>query len=349
MDYQAIIDKLTEDDIKKILDKLDIPWVDKGSYLLMPTYCHNHKTEEASLKLYYYKDNKLFMCYTNCQGMNIFRFLKNYYTAQGIDYDWYNDIYLLITDTATFQKNEGLDLPKYKSVRENYENKKKEVILPSYNEGILDCFVKAYPVEWLKDNISKPAMDKFGIRYSISQNKIIIPHRDVNGRLVGVRCRILNEWELENFGKYMPIQVENVWYKHQLMFNLYGLYENLDNIRRTGIVYIAEGEKSCLQAESFNMPNCVVATCGNKLNKFQLNLLLKYAQPREVVICYDQEELPGKNDYFNKLYNICNKYKEYCNMSFIYDRQKLLKLKQSPFDCGEEIFKKLLEKRVKVK
>ena len=55
-------------------------------------------------------------------------------------------------------------------------------------------------------------MDKFDIRYSISQNRIIIPHRDVHGRLVGVRCRVLNEWEVENLGKYMPVQIENIWY-----------------------------------------------------------------------------------------------------------------------------------------
>ena len=349
MDYQEIIDNLSDENIKNILEKLEIPYEDKGDYLLMPTYCHNHKSEEASKKLYYYKNNKLFVCYTEDGNMSIFKFLKKYYEAQGIDYDWYNDIYTLIVEPLKINKREGLEIPKYKSIRDNYIKKDKEIILPEYNSGILDCFIKSYPIEWLNDNITKSAMDKFNIRYSISQNKIIIPHYDIHGRLVGVRCRILYEWELENLGKYMPIQVEGIWYKHQLMFNLYGFYENLDNIKKAKIVYVAEGEKSCLQAESFKMPNCVVATCGNKFNKFQLFLLLKYAQPREVVICYDQEELPGQDIYFNKLYQICQRYKEYCNISFIYDRQGLLKLKQSPFDCGEEVFQKLLNKRVKVK
>lgn len=348
MDYQAIIDELNEDNIKLILDKLDIPWEDKGEYLIMPTYCHNHKTEDASKKLYYYKNNKIFMCYTQCQTMSIFKFLKNYYEAQGIDYDWYNDIYRLITDTTNTDHSEQICIPKYKSIKDDYENKKKIIELPQYNEGILDCFVKHYPIEWLNDGISKEAMDRFGIKYSISQNRIVIPHRDVSGRLIGVRCRILNEDECENLGKYMPIQIENIWYKHPLMLNLYGLYENLTNINKTGIVYIAEGEKSCLQAESFNMPNCVVATCGNKLNKYQINLLLKYTNVKEIVLCYDQEEIKGEDKYFQKLWNICSKYNQYCQFSFIYDRHNLLQLKQSPFDCGESVFRTLLSRRVRV-
>ena len=46
---------------------------------------------------------------------------------------------------------------------------------------------------------------------------------------------------------------------------------------------------------------------------------------------------------------MCSKYKLYTNMSFIYDRENLLNLKDSPFDRGRNIFNKLLEKRVKVK
>ena len=57
-------------------------------------------------------------------------------------------------------------------------------------------------------------MDKFNIRYSISQNKIIIPHYNVNGELVGIRGRALNTQDIEQFGKYMPVQIENKWYSH---------------------------------------------------------------------------------------------------------------------------------------
>jgi hypothetical protein len=75
---------------------------------------------------------------------------------------------------------------------------------------------------------------------------------------------------------------------------------------------------------------------------------VRECHPREIVICFDQEEEPGKQDYFDKLYNLCSKYKVYSNFSFIYDKEKLLRLKDSPSDRGEEVFLKLLEKRVRV-
>lgn len=347
IDYQAIVDNLTEDRVKKILDQLQIPYQDKGSFLIMPTYCHNHKEENASQKLYYYKNNKIFMCYTECGTQSIFKFLKHYYDAQNIEYDWYKDIYQVIVEE---QAPEGFSKPKYESLREKYGTKSKEIELPRYNPGVLGCFIRKYPPEWLSDGISKAAIDKYQIRYSISQNKIIIPHFSaIDGSLCGIRGRALNEYDIETFGKYMPVQIEGVWYKHPLSLNLYGLYQNKEEIKKHKICYVFEAEKSVLQFESFNLPHCAVAVCGSQFNKFQLNLLLKIAAPEEIVICFDKEEQPGEDKYFNKLWSICDRYKQYVNFSFIYDRLGLLELKDSPSDKGEEVFKKLLEKRVRVK
>ena len=346
MDYQAIIDNLTEDRVKDILTKLDIPFEDKGSHLLMPTYCHNHKTEEASRKLYYYKNNKIFMCYTECGTMSIFKFLRNYYEAQGQEYDWYRDIYrVIVGDLAP----EAFSKPKYHSLREKYANASHVSELPAYDEKVLDCFVKRYPPEWLNDGISPAAMDKFNIRFSLSQNKIIIPHYDATGRLIGIRGRALNPFEVEAVGKYMPVQIEGKWYSHPLSMNLYGLNFNKDIIKQSGICYIFEAEKSVLQLESFNMPHCGVAVCGSQLNKFALGILRQVCQPKEIVLCFDNEELPKGDIYFNKLYNLCKKYNNYFNMSFVYDRKGLTGPKDSPTDRGEEIFRELLSKRVYVK
>ena len=88
--------------------------------------------------------------------------------------------------------------------------------------------------------------------------------------------------------------------------------------------------------------------CGSKFNKFGLNILIKECHPQEIILCFDKEELPHQDSYFNHLYSICQKYKIYCNFSFIYDRTNLLSLKDSPTDKGQEIFEKLLKGRVKV-
>ena len=133
-----------------------------------------------------------------------------------------------------------------------------------------------------------------------------------------------------------------------LSLNLYGLNVTKENINRNKVCYIFEGEKSVLKLESFNMPNCAVATCGNSLNKFQIDLLMRNCAPSEIILCFDKEK-DKKDEYFNKLYNLCSKYKNYANFSFIYDDKNLLELKDSPCDKGENIFRQLLERRIKVK
>lgn len=349
MDYKKIIEQLDDNLVIDLMSKLGCDrYIDKSNYIIFPTICHNIDSSQASMKLYYYKDTKLFVCYTSCDNMSIFNLLKHYYQTRQIEYDWYDDIYKVVLNCSNF-KERDFEVSEYKSIKSKYERIKKEKVLKPYPKGVLDCFTKFRAPEWLNDGITEEAMSKFDILYSISQNKIVIPHYDVNGNLVGIRGRALDTWEIENVGKYLPIRIEKTWYKHPLSLNLYGLNHTKENIKKSGICFLFEGEKSVLQMENFSRLNCGVAVCGSNFNKYQLNILMKECSPKEIVICFDKEELPKSNKYFHKLYSIGNKYKNYCNFSFIYDWDGLLEMKQSPTDKGEVIFNKLLEKRVKVK
>ena len=346
IDYREIVENLKEDKVKQLLDSLGIPFQDTPTCLIMPTVCHHANIEEASNKLYYYKNTHIFYCYSEDGAMSIFKFLKNYYEVRNIEFDWERDILEVILNCSVQARPVVKNA--YKSIKDNYMQKKNRMQLPEIPRGLLSIFEKYYPVEWTMDNISNKAMDKFNILYSPIQEKIIIPHEDPDGRLVGIRGRALNPWEIENVGKYMPVQIEGKWYSHPLSLNLYGLNKTKENIKKTGYAILVEAEKSVLQAESFIIPNCTAAVCGSKLNKYQLDLLMRYCNPKEIIIAFDKEELPGKTDYFQKLYDICQKYKNYCNFSFIYDKENLLRLKDSPTDEGENIFLELLRRRVKV-
>lgn len=350
MNYKEIIESLEEEKIIKLMYSLGVDrYIDKEDFIIFPTICHNENAAEASMKLYYYKDNKFFMCFTECGGQSIFKLLEHYYQTRNIEYNWYNDILQVVLNCTPTKTTEGFESVRYDKLSDKFRKREIKKNLPVYSDKVLEVFIKYYPPEWLQEGITKKAMDKFGIKFSISQNKIIIPHFDVNGNLIGIRGRALNNWEIENIGKYMPVQVEKIWYNHPLSLNLYGLNINLENIKKNGVCYLFEGEKSVLQMDSFQMDNCGVAVCGSQFNKFQLNLLMKHCYPKEIIVCFDKEEEKGRDKYFNKLYSICKKYENYCNFSFIYDRENLLNMKDSPVDKGEEIFKKLIEKRVKVK
>ena len=347
IDYKAIIEELEPEKIKELLYTLGAEEViEKPGYFITNTICHNE--EGGSLKLYYYFNSHMFMCYTEEGVMNIFTFLKTYYINRNIDYDWYEDIYKVILDCSNFKPTDGFAPKKYQRIRDMYRAPVPQK-LPTYPNGIINCFTKFYPPEWLNDGITKQTMDKFNIRYSIQQNKIIIPHYNPNGELIGIRGRALNEWEIENVGKYLPVQIEGKWYSHPLSLNLYGLNLTKENIKRTGICFLVEAEKSVLQMDSWDFANCAAAVCGSQFNKHALKLLMQTASPREIVICFDKEELPGSEDYFNKLYQIGKKYQNYCDFSFIYDRENLLEMKDSPTDKGADVFWKLYKRRVRVR
>ena len=346
IDYNEIVKNLKKEEVKHLLLDLGAEEViEKDNCFITNTICHN--IEGGSLKLYYYFDTHLFYCFTEDGPMTIYKFLENYYKTRNIEYNWGQDILKVVFQCSAATELTTKETIFKQSLKDKYR-KRQSIQLAAYSPNVLESFVKQYPIEWLEDNISAGAMDKYNIRYSISQNKIIIPHYDINNRLVGIRGRALNESEI-GYAKYAPVKIEDIVYKHKLSLNLYGLNHNWENIKELGICYIAESEKAVLQSELFGEKNCTVAICGSSLNIYQIKLLMQHCQPKEIVLCLDKEELPGEDKYFYKLWDMCSKYKLYTNMSFIYDRENLLNLKDSPFDRGRNIFNKLLEKRVKVK
>ena len=147
IDYQELIEQLDDNKVKMMLDRLNIPYEDRGDYLLMPTVCHNEDIESASWKLYYYKNTHIFYCYTECGGQSIFSFLKHFYETRNITYDWFNDIYEVIRGCSFFSEDD-YNPHAYKAIREDYDLKKERRELPDYPEGILDSFIKYYPIEW---------------------------------------------------------------------------------------------------------------------------------------------------------------------------------------------------------
>ena len=194
-------------------------------------------------------------------------------------------------------------------------------------------------------------MDKFNIRYSVSRNQIIIPHYDINGNLIGIRGRTLNEEEAEEFGKYRPIEIEGVEYAHPLSLNLYGIYENKEAIKRIKRVVLFEGEKSVLKGYNYYGNNNIsLAVCGSHINKRQIDLLIKNFDINEIIVAFDKE-YETQREYVNYLVRYseaCKKYKNYCNFSIVMDKNNLLDLKDSPIDKGKEVFEQLIRERVEV-
>ena len=355
---QDIINSITLEDVQFFLETLGVDQIEvnkEKEYLICPTICHNPLHEDSSMKLYWYQNNKIFRCYTECdEAMSIFKLYQKFIELnrgekisepEAEDYVKKCLQHIIVSD-KTFHSSLALDLEKY-----NINNS--TTVLPEYPEKMLSYFIKYYHPSWLKDGITKEVMDKFNIRFLLSQNKIVIPHFDINHRLIGIRGRALDPKEIEIAGKYRPIQIGTVLYTHPLQFNLYGIYEHQNGIRKRKIAIIAEGEKSVLLDDVYyGQLSNTVACCGSIFNKYHINLLTNILGANEIVIAFDKEYEDWRTEkarkYREKIEKMCKRYTNQASFSYIWDYNNLLREKDSPFDRGKEIFEKLFKERVRV-
>jgi DNA primase len=158
-----------------------------------------------------------------------------------------------------------------------YEDEEKEV---TYDESVLDKYNNGY--KWFKrftdDGILPSSQVKFKIGYDEVSNRITIPWKDSEGKLIGIMARLDSD-EKTNY-KYLPLIA---FPKHK---NLYGLYQNKEYIKKTKKVYVFESEKSVLQSDSFGIHDCV-ALGGNQISITQVEQLLKLGVS-EIILCMDE-------------------------------------------------------------
>lgn len=349
IDIDKVVHSLSTKDIIEIMESLGCDdYIDQDKALIFRTACHHVNQEDGSYKLYYYKKDKVFTCYTGCGTFNIIGFIQKRYELLNIEYDFYKDILLPLAERANVSAiaTQKSFIDSYDLVVDKYRKKQIQVNMPSLDPAILNTYTFYPTKEWLEDGISEEAMRLYQIRYSIKENKIIIPHYDVEGKLIGIRGRALNEEDLI-YGKYMPISLGDTILKHPLGYNLYGLNMIQGNIKRLNMAIIAESEKAVLQYDTMfgHHNNIVVATCGSSLHDYQINLLI-HAGASKILLAYDKEgeTEEERKKYYLKLRKICETYQNKVQMGFIWDMENLLDLKDSPTDKGKEVFLRLYQK-----
>jgi hypothetical protein len=242
-----IANSLTPQQIIKLVTNLGSDeYKETEDAIIFKTICHNIDVKNAKMKLYYYKKNHKFHCYTDCgDNFNIFTLFERRYQLLGIEYNFFKDIILVISNEINFKlDNKNYFTEEYHSDFK-YNNNKADVKITPLNSSLLNIYNFYAVPEWINDGISEQSMKDFNIKYSIDENKVIIPHYNINGDLIGIRGRALNPEEAE-IAKYMPVQIEGKILSHPLGYNLYGLNFNKDNIKKSGMAIVAESEKAVL-------------------------------------------------------------------------------------------------------
>lgn len=231
------------------------------------------------------------------------------------------------------------------------KNRREVPILSEISENILDTFYYAPHEDWLNDNISREALSRYEIGYYGLTNQIVIPHRDKDNRLVGIRGRYLDESDIERVGKYVPLQISGKFLSHQLGSNLYGINVTQNKIKSIRKAMLLESEKGCMQNYSyFREDSFAVATCGSNITITQQKLLLQYLKCEEVIVAFDREYQDAHSFeaeiYYNKLVKKVAGLVPYCKVCLLLDSENRLPYKASPTDMGKETLLELLDEKI---
>ena len=349
----------TEDIIRLVTEGLGSNgnlWDSSGAPIFQ-TICHN-PPGFGSYKLYYYPDSQTFYCYTECGSMDVFELVQK---AKGFEsfleaYKYVINFFHLDVRRRGFADDTEKELSDDWNILNKYDFyqkvQKPDASLPILPTNILQCFGPlASPMEWKAEHITAETMRKFGIRVDIANQKIIIPHYDMDGNLVGIRGRSYDTNDLLDGRKYMPAYLEGTCYRHPLGSCLYGLHENLEAIKKHKKIMLVESEKSVMQCYGYYGENCfVAATCGSSISPVQIDLLLKLGV-EEVILAYDREndtnpESEQTREYEQKLLKVVLPLTKYMNVYIVMDYEGLLPPKGSPSDMGQETLEKLMKKKI---
>lgn len=367
MEVKELLKKVREEEVIHILSELyNAHYIhDKEGNLIFESICHG----STSHKLYYYQDEEVgkfhcYVCGTHCNIIDLLIELEGY---------TFNESMRVIGEclginTNTYRRERGLK--RINQVNTDLEflslhNRKKRVIRKVetiYDDKVLDNFDCVYPLCWRQEGIDGVTAEKFDIRYDYEENRAIIPVRNLNGDLIGVRVRNFNDSAVDRGFKYLPLEYQGESYRFPTSTTLYGLYENQEVIKSKRRVILFEGEKSTQIVDSFYEGNCyALSTYGTNFGVVHRDILLTLGVT-EVTFAWDKEyceEYFGESydntkeqklmyGFLDKLKKACALLHSYVTINLLIDFDDELDLKDAPVDKGKEVFESLLKKKVTI-
>ena len=308
-------------------------------YYVFSSVCH----QSNSSKVHLYKSTNTIFCFV-CGNIDLISIVQE---QEGLAFQDAIDfiVNLFQLNKKSFGRPERLEYKRKEIQQKEIDIKEK---LPTYNNSILNTFVDYQPYEWVKEDISIDTMKQFEIKFNIESNAIIMPIRDDEDNLVGIRCRNLDEDKIERFGKYgvYTDALSGISYKCLTGRLLYGLNKNKKKIMECKKIVIVEGEKSVLKSKSwFGCNDITVASYGCNLTNYQIEII-KSLGVKDIIFMYDREEDDKINKKMEKVYRKCALF---FDVYYIKDYGDLIDYKDSPLDKGEKIYKKILNNIEKYK
>lgn len=190
-------------------------------------------------------------------------------------------------------------------------------------------------IDIFREGITKKAIDKFGLGYDfIHKRTVYVHHHWLTGDIIGLneRTSIKNYDELGITKFYLTKNFHKG-------INLYGLWENREEIERKGEIVLVEAEKSCLKRYSRN-DGTLVALSGKSISSEQVRIILGL-RIKEIIIALD------KDVDICEVFAIAERFYGLRTVSFILDRDNILGSKDSPADANNNNYLRLYNNRIR--
>lgn len=363
IDKYELLNSLTKEDIIKILRSLGSDYTtDENANLIFKTVCHHKDAEDGDFALYYYEKkksgepSKKFYCSTDCKdekGFDIFTLIQKAYMKRGEKLSFHNSMKYVLDVTSRKDENYYLSHDEAEKLQErnkvSNERKAELIGIPTepnkqkafnvIDPKVLEIFSKLHYKKWLQENISHNTLDRFNIRFDIYSNKIIIPHYDVSGNLVGIKGISLNEEEEKDKVGNDFISIEGKSYYYKQEHNLYGLNFNKQSIIERKEAMIFEDEKDVLLIDGGIEKNVALSIGGTTISDEQFEILRSLGV-KKITIAYKKrykcdQEIDG---FIETQKGLLEKYKGIFQFSLIVDVFDSIKYGASMLSEGNGIF-----------
>lgn len=183
---------------------------------------------------------------------------------------------------------------------------------------------------WDDEGLTADVVARYGVGYDSAGECITIPVRDNSGQLINVLCRTTNE-----HAKELGIPKYIYKYKLGVLDFFWGWWDNREEIIAKREVILVEGAKSVMKLAQMGYGNAA-AVMTSHLSDEQMRVLVRAGV--DVVIAFDKDADPYKDENIKRL-------KRYCRVYVATDRHGYLGEKDSPCDCGVDVWTRIYEER----
>lgn len=188
----------------------------------------------------------------------------------------FRQLYRQVTGKV-FAQNSRLDIVSLKNELDrvlSYRDKDDDIILDTVQIDYEDSEQLAYLTPLHERGLSHKTLEKFEIGFSKSKNRIVIPVRNQQYKIVGLIGRAVES-------------LQEPRYLYNKGFKRADVLFNIQNAKVFSEVIVVEGSVDAMKVHEAGFPN-VVATLGAQVSKNQVVLLKKYFD--KIIIFSDNDE-----------------------------------------------------------